>query len=281
MRKILIPVLLVLMLVGCGNPKSAEIPNPIQPATAETQPKSGLQNPVLVTIEEDEDAGNSNTEPTDVEQPVSYPQAGTPEKEPSYTGETTEPCKPDSTISKPSTPAPTETTTPEPPADETTPTVTEPEQVKPTQPTPSMPSEPSPTAPSPTEPTPSSPAQTEPTPSEPKPTEPEPEVIDTTALEAYGRAYASSAYGYNGTSSCGPGSGAGFFPGATKEILTMTDGYSLVCRAIDAQYARDIASGYPPYEEIDGVTVRCPINVRVEPTGQANMYVIWIYYGGA
>jgi hypothetical protein len=107
------------------------------------------------------------------------------------------------------------------------------------------------------------------------------EQIDTAVLESYGRSYASSAYGYNGASACGPGSGAGYFPGATKEILTMADGYSLVCQAIDAQYYRDIACGYSPYEEIDGVTVRCPINVRVEPTGQANMYVIWIYYGGA
>lgn len=281
MRKILIPVLLVLMLVGCGNPKSVKISNPTQPATAETQPKSGHRTPVLVPIEEDEDAGNSNTEPTDVEQSISYPQAGTPEKEPSYTGGPTKPSKPDSTIPKPSAPTPNETITPEPPADETAPTVTEPEQEKPTQPTPAKPSDSSPTDPAPTEPTPTSPAPAEPTPSEPKPTEPEPEVIDTAALEAYGRSYASSAYGYNGTSSCGPGSGAGFFPGATKEILTMADGYSLVCRAIDAQYTRDIASGYAPYEEIDGVTVRCPINVRVEFTGQTNMYVIWVYYGGA
>lgn len=281
MRKILIPVLLVLMLVGCGNPKSVEIPNPTQPATAETQPKSGLRNPVLVPIEEDEGAGNSNTEPTDIEQPASYPQADTHEKEPSHTAGPTEPSKPDSTIPKPSAPTPNETITPEPPADETAPTVTEPEQEKPTQPTPAKPSDSSPTDPAPTEPTPTSPAPAEPTPSEPKPTEPEPEVIDTSALEAYGRSYASSAYGYNGTSTCGPGSGAGFFPGATKEILTMADGYSLVCRAIDAQYARDIASGYAPYEEIDGVTVRCPINVCVESTGQANMYVIWVYYGGA
>lgn len=120
----------------------------------------------------------------------------------------------------------------------------------------------------------------EPAPTEPVPAEPEVAQLDIAALESYGRSYASSAYGYNGTSACGPGSGAGYFPGATKQILTMADGYRFVRQAIDAQYARDIAGGYAPYEEIDGVTVRCPINVRVEPTGQDNTYVIWVYYGG-
>lgn len=278
MRKILIPVLMMLMLIGCGQPEGAEIQDPAQSVTAQTQPKSGIRNPVLSPIEEDEDLVKSNTEPTGADQTESRLQATAPEKEPAQTGRSTEPSKPVQAPPQSSDPDQSETVPPEPSVDETVPPVTKPEQTTPTQPAPTSPA---PTEPTPTEPTPTEPKPTEPAPTEPVPTEPEPEVIDTAALEAYGRSYASSAYGYNGTSACGPGSGAGYFPGATKEILTMADGYSLVCRAIDAQYARDIASGYAPYEEIDGVTVRCPINVRVEPTGQANVYIIWVYYGGA
>ena len=171
----------------------------------------------------------------------------------------------------PTEPKPTEPSKPQ--AEETIPDETQPAETQPTHTEPEVTELPVPEE--------TEPAPADPEPTVPAPTEPEVEQIDIAALESYGRSYASNAYGYNGTSACGPGSGAGYFPGATKEILTMADGYSLVCQAIDAQYYRDIACGYSPYEEIDGVTVRCPINVRVEPTGQANMYVIWIYYGGA
>lgn len=268
MRKILIPVLMMLMLVGCGQPESVEIPNSTQSVTAQTQQETGIRNPVLVPIEEGEETGAIDAVPTESEEVASRPVATAPEKEHTHTGSPTEPQKPEPTTPKPTEPVQSDTVTPKPPVDETVPSVTEPDQTNPTQPTP-------------TEPTPAEPVPTEPAPTEPAPTDPESEVIDTAALEAYARSYASSAYGYNGTSACGPGSGAGYFPGATKEILTMADGYNLVCQAIDAQYARDIASGYAPYEDIDGVTVRCPINVRVEQTGQANMYIIWVYYGGA
>lgn len=266
MRKFLIPIMILLLLTGCGKKESADLE--ITDATEATNPKhsqSILRNPVL---QPSEDAESEETAPTETHQ-----QDTEPTQSAVQTTVPTQPSKPTPTTPKPTEPAPAETTPPEAPKEETVPPATEP---KPTQPTVPETTEPAPTKPAPTEP-----APTEPEATEPAPTEPEAEVIDTAALEAYGRSYASSAYGYNGTSSCGPGSGAGYFPGATKEILTMADGYSLVCQAIDSQYARDIASGYAPYEEIDGVTVRCPINVRVESTGQANMYVIWVYYGGA
>ena len=117
-------------------------------------------------------------------------------------------------------------------------------------------------------------------PSVPETTEPPAEVIDTATLESYGRSYASSAYGYNGTAACTPGTGAGYFPAATKRITSMEEGYSIVRQAIDSQYNRDMAYGYLPYEEIDGVTVRCPINVKVSSTGEPNVYTITVYYGG-
>lgn len=174
---------------------------------------------------------------------------------------------------EPSKPQTEETIPDETQSAETQPTPTEPEVTEP--PVPEV------TEPTPTDPEPTGSPPTDPEPTDPAPTEPEVEQIDIAALESYGRSYASSAYGYKGTSACGPGSGAGYFPGATKQILTMADGYSLVCQAIDAQYYRDAACGYSPYEEIDGVTVRCPINIRVEATGEPNMYVIWVYYGGS
>ena len=132
----------------------------------------------------------------------------------------------------------------------------------------------------PTQPPVTEPAPTETVPEEPEPTEPPAEVIDTATLEAYGRSYASSTYGYNGTSACHPGTGAGYFPAATKKITSMEEGYSIVRQAIDSQYKRDCAYGYTPYEEIDGKIVRCPINVSVSSTGEPNVYSITVYYGG-
>ena len=90
---------------------------------------------------------------------------------------------------------------------------------------------------------------------------------------------AAGTYGYNGTSTCHPGTGAGYFPAATKVITSMEEGRQYVRQAIDSQYKRDMAYGYLPYEEIDGVTVRCPINVSVDSAGD-NTYTITVYYGG-
>ena len=139
--------------------------------------------------------------------------------------------------------------------------------------------EPAPTIPAETEPIVAEPPVTEPPATVPPETAPEAEVIDTAALESYGRSYASSAYGYNGTSACHGGTGAGYFPAATKKITSMEEGYNIVQQAIDSQYKRDCAYGYTPYEEVDGVTVRCPINISVEAVGD-NTYTITVYYGG-
>lgn len=149
--------------------------------------------------------------------------------------------------------------------------------------------EPEDTAPPETEPLETQPQESEPPATEapeveqtvPLETEPDPvpEAIDTSELEAYGRAYASGTYGYNGTSACHPGTGAGFFPAATKVITTMDEGRRYVRQAVDSQYKRDMAYGYLPYEEIDGVIVRCPINVSVDSAGD-NTYTITVYYGG-
>lgn len=161
---------------------------------------------------------------------------------------------------------------------ETTPAVTEPPTANiPTTEPPAT--EPTPTIPAETEPIATEPPSTEPPATVPPETEPEVEVIDTAALENYGRSYASSAYGYNGTSACHGGTGAGYFPAATKKITSMEEGYNIVQQAIDSQYKRDCAYSYTPYEEVDGVTVRCPINISVEAVGD-NTYTITVYYGG-
>ena len=165
---------------------------------------------------------------------------------------------------------------------ETTPEEPQPAQTQPQEAEATVPpaTEPLVTAPAATEPEATEPTPTETVPEESQPTEPPAEVIDTAALEAYGRTYASSAYGYNGTSACHSGTGAGYFPAATKKINSMEEGYSIVRQAIDSQYKRDCAYGYTPYEELDGKIVRCPINVSVSSTGESNVYTITVYYGG-
>ena len=171
-----------------------------------------------------------------------------------------------------------ETTPPETEPVETVPTVTEQNPTVP--PAIEAPvTESTQTAPPVTEPEPSEPAPTETEPEVTESTEPLAEIIDTAALESYGISYASSTYGYNGTSACHPGTGAGFFPAATKVITSMEEGRQYVRQAVDSQYKRDMAYGYLPYEEIDGVTVRCPINLKVEYAGD-NTYTITVYYGG-
>lgn len=182
---------------------------------------------------------------------------------------------PQETVPKESTPKETQPKDTEPRPTEAP--ATEAPETKPTEP---PATEPPVTVPAPTEPETTEPTPTETVPEEPQPTEPPAEVIDTAALEAYGRSYASGTYGYNGTSACHPGTGAGYFPAATKKITTMEEGYSIVRQAIDSQYKRDCVYGYTPYEELDGKIVRCPINVSVSSTGEPNVYSITVYYGG-
>ena len=159
----------------------------------------------------------------------------------------------------------------------TEPPATEPE-AKPTETVPVV-TEPTATVPDETVPAVTEPKPTEPPVTEPPETEPPTENIDIAALESYGRSYASSTYGYNGTSACHPGTGAGYFPAATKKISTMEEGYSIVRQAIDSQYKRDCAYGYTPYEEVDGQIVRCPINISITCV-EGNTYSITVYYGG-
>ena len=179
------------------------------------------------------------------------------------------------------------------PVKPTDPPVTRPAETQPVE------SKPTETQPKETEPPATAPLETIPTQTEPLVTEcptteppaseipemetPVPEqigeVIDTAELESYGRSYASNAYGYNGTSACNPGTGAGYFPAATKTITTMEEGYNIVRQAIDSQYRRDAAYGYTPYEELDGQIVRCPINISITCV-EGNTYSFTVYYGG-
>ena len=266
-RKTMIAVLLAMSLVGC----SAQEPLPEVEVTLPEVTASQVteaHDDVLTAVPEETTpvTAAEETEPafeaTELEMPETVPAIKTEE----------------STHQKPEDkPMVTE-------PKETTPVETKPADTKP-QPTEPVATEPpateeSTTEPPVTEPPATEPAPTETVPEEPEPTEPPAEVIDTAALEAYGRSYASSAYGYNGTSACHPGTGAGYFPAATKKITSMEEGYSIVRQAIDSQYKRDCAYGYTPYEEIDGKIVRCPINVSISSTGEPNVYSITVYYGG-
>lgn len=106
------------------------------------------------------------------------------------------------------------------------------------------------------------------------------EVIDTAALEAYGRSYAASAYGYWGNPSTGFSSNAGYFPPTYVIINTMEDGYRYAREVVDAQYYDDIATGQPITAEIDGVTVRRKINIYFQKTDDPNLFLLYCFYGG-
>lgn len=264
-RMTMITVLLTMSLLGC----SAQEPLPEVEATLpEVSAPQVTEEPdaVLPTVPEE------TTPVTVAEETEPASEATEPELQETVLAVKSEEREQDKPTPKPQ---PTE-------PKETAPVETEPAETKP------QPTEPAATEPpateepttEPTQPPVTEPAPTETVPEEPEPNEPPAEVIDTAALEAYGRSYASSTYGYNGTSACHPGTGAGYFPAATKKITSMEEGYSIVREAIDSQYKRDCAYGYTPYEEIDGKIVRCPINVSVSSTGEPNVYSITVYYGG-
>ena len=262
-RKTMIAVLLAMSLVGC----SAQEPFPEATLPEVTTPQvTEAPDEVLTTVPEETTpvTAAEETEPapeaTELELQETVPTVKAEESTPQKQEDKPQPTEPKET-------APVETK----PAD-TKPQPTEPVATEP-------PATEEPTT-EPTQPPVTDPAPTETVPEEPEPTEPPAEVIDTAALEAYGRSYASSTYGYNGTSACHPGTGAGYFPAATKKITSMEEGYSIVRQAIDSQYKRDCAYGYTPYEEIDGKIVRCPINVSISSTGEPNVYSITVYYGG-
>lgn len=91
------------------------------------------------------------------------------------------------------------------------------------------------------------------------------EVIDIAALEAYGRSYGASTYGwvpYIGVR-------AGYFPGCTVYISTMSEGYREVAECVDATTSQILV-----YEDVTGGYLDVEV---VHESG--NWYVVWVYYG--
>ena len=275
----LLLVLTILILSGCRNAGPAgEITS--TPTTYQTDSVNEEFGPVFVDPEQDSNHTESvsQTEPGAEKKPDTT--TSTRDNNPEG-GETQNESGKDSDISHTEPAKPTDAPVTRPP--ETQPAETEPIQTQPKE------TEPPATAPQETLPTQTEPLVTECPTTEPPASEipemetPVPEqigeVIDTAELESYGRSYASNAYGYNGTSACNPGTGAGYFPAATKTITTMEEGYNIVRQAIDSQYRRDAAYGYTPYEELDGQIVRCPINISITCV-EGNTYSFTVYYGG-
>ena len=257
-----IPILLLCMLLFCGCSQK----EPMVSDTVVTMPDATESTAVTVPDETELAEPEELTATYETEEIPTVPEKS---DEPAEKAASVSEAKPQAEDEKPSDP-----TVPA----ETTPAVTEPSTTNTPATEPPV-TEPAPTIPAETEPIVTGPPVTEPPATVPPETEPEVETIDTAALESYGRSYASSAYGYNGTSACHGATGAGYFPAATKKITSMEEGYSIVRQAIDSQYKRDCAYGYTPYEEVDGVTVRCPINISVESVGD-NTYTVTVYYGG-
>ena len=275
----LLLVLTILILSGCRNAGPAgEITS--TPTTYQTDSANEESGPVFMDPEQDfnHTESVSQTEPGAEKKPD--PTTSTRDNNPEG-GKTKNESGKDSDISQTEPAKPTDAPVTRPP--ETQPAETEPIQTQPKE------TEPPATAPQENLPTQTEPLVTECPTTEPPASEipemetPVPEqigeVIDTAELESYGRSYASNAYGYNGTSACNPGTGAGYFPAATKTITTMEEGYNIVRQAIDSQYRRDAAYGYTPYEELDGQIVRCPINISITCV-EGNTYSFTVYYGG-
>lgn len=269
-QKTMIAVLLAMSLVGCSTQEQfpeveATLPEVTAPQVTEAPDE------VLTTVPEE------TTPVTSAEETEPVSEATVPELQETVPAVKVEEREPEKSTPKPQATEPKETA-----PVETEPAETKPQPTEPAATEPPATEEPTtePTQPPATEPPATDPAPTETVPEEPESSEPLTEAIDAGALESYGRSYASSTYGYNGTSACHSGTGAGYFPAATKKITSMEEGYSIVRQAIDSQYKRDCAYGYTPYEEIDGKIVRCPINVSVSSTGEPNVYSITVYYGG-
>lgn len=266
-RKTMIAVLLAMSLVGCSAQeplREAEVMLPEVTAPQVTE----APDAVLPIVPEE------MTPVTAAEETEPVSEATEPKPQETVPAVKVEERKQDKSTPKPQSTEPKETNPVETKPAETKPQPTEPEATEPP-----VTEEPT-TEPPVTEPPATESAPTETVPEEPEPSEAPAEVIDTAALEAYGRSYASDSYGYNGTSECTPNSSAGYFPASTKTITSQEEAERIIQEAIDSQYKRDEAYGYTPYEEVDGETVRCPVNVEVTPTGEPNEYTITVYYGG-
>lgn len=266
--KILLPILVTCLLVICGCGNSEQLASDIAATTSVTT------EPIAVTTPANEEIGSEEVaepqEPISASETVELPTIS--ENADERTEETVPTHEVELQVLETQ---PSETMTPS----ETIPTVTEPVVIETSVNEPSA----SETTEKPImeeKPVPIEPLATESSVIDSSEVEPETEFIDTAALESYGRSYASDAYGYNGTSECTPDSGAGYFPASTKTITSQEEAERIIQEAIDSQYKRDEAYGYTPYEEVDGETVRCPVNVEVIPTGEPNEYTITVYYGG-
>ena len=153
---------------------------------------------------------------------------------------------------------------------------------KETQPTtaPTEAATPSTTSPSTTTPpVTTTPTETQPYETESPATQPIYEVIDTAALEAYGRAYAET-LGYDGNPTTGFATNAGYFPPSLMRIRTMEEGYRRVKELVDAQYADDVGAGHAIVVVIDGVERHRKLNIYLQPTDDPNMFLMYCFYGG-
>lgn len=150
------------------------------------------------------------------------------------------------------------------------------------QPTTTPPTTIPPTTTSPTEPPttePPAPTETQPPETEPPTTEAPKEVIDLSALEEYGRAYART-LGYNGNPNTGFATSAGYFPPSYVFIRSMEEGYRHVKEAVEAQYINDVSAGHDIVVVIDGVERHRKLNIYIEETGEPDWYLVYCFYGG-
>lgn len=128
-------------------------------------------------------------------------------------------------------------------------------------------------------PKPTEPVQPEPQPTVPPTTAPpvtEPaEVIDTDALESYGRSYAESTYGYEACI----GVRDGYYPAYSCRIRTMEEGYWAVRGCVDDTTRALLARpGTQIVVEINGVAYRAMIDIVVTANDHGG-YWITVYYG--
>ena len=106
---------------------------------------------------------------------------------------------------------------------------------------------------------------------------PQLEVIDTAALESYGRSYAKNTYGYDSSSSLNA-SNSGYAPGVLCKISTMEEGKKWVRDAVTTRYENDVATVGGAYIEVNGEIFRRTVNVYVQPTSDPHLFRIWVYY---
>ena len=263
--KILFPILVICLLVICGCGKSEQL------ATDIAATPSVTTEPIVATVPANEEIESEKS--AELQEPSSASETVEPPTVPRNADERMEETVPAREVELQVVETqPSETMI----SSETIPALTEPAVIDTSANVPSV----SETTEKPSIEEKPVPQETVPPATEPPATEPSTEPLDVSALEAYGRSYASDSYGYNGTSECTPDSGAGYFPSSTKTITSQEEAERIIQEAIDSQYKRDEAYGYSPYEEVDGETVRCPVNVEVTPTGEPNEYTITVYYGG-